>query len=135
MAQGIANWSGKNATGLITKDDINQALAASNYVLNLENRQISSLAEFEIFNGTNLQQLEINNNNVTSLNASGLTSLTRLIASDNQLANVQVSGLTNLNMLVLQGNPLPTGVNVSGLTNLTHLFVSGSNLTSLNLTG
>ena len=53
-----------------------------------------------------LESLYLNNNNITSIDVSGLTALTRLHLEDNALTSLDVSGLTNLEELFVQYNAL-----------------------------
>jgi Leucine-rich repeat (LRR) protein len=56
--------------------------------------------------------------------------LTSLVCNNNSLTSLDVSGLTSLTSLACKDNPL-TSLNVSGLTSLTYLDCSSSSLTSL----
>jgi Leucine-rich repeat (LRR) protein len=62
------------------------------------------------------------NNQITSFNGTGLTSLTHLNLNNNQLTSLDVSSLTSLTILTLGGNQL-TSLDVSSLTGLTTLWL------------
>ena len=81
-----------------------------------------------------LTYLTCQNNNLTSLDVSGLTALTSLICYTNNLTSLDASGLTALTSLNCQYNNL-TSLDVSGLTALTDLQCYSNNLTSLLATG
>ena len=53
-----------------------------------------------------LESLYLNNNNITSIDVSGLTAIQRLHLEDNALTSLDVSGLTNLRFLYVQYNAL-----------------------------
>ncbi len=63
-----------------------------------------------------------------------LTALTSLTCSDNQIASLDVSGLTNLATLSC-GNNLLASLTVSGLANLKDLRCSNNHLTALDVSG
>ena len=73
-------------------------------------------------------------NQLTSLDVSGCSTLTMLDCSWNQLTSLDVSQNTALTSLSCWKNQL-TSLNVSGCTALTMLFCSDNQLTSLNVSG
>ncbi len=77
-------------------------------------------------------ELDCSDNQLTSLDVSGCTSLTRLSCSNNQLTSLDVSGCTSLTKLDCYGNQL-TSLDVSKNTALTKLECYDNRLTSLNL--
>jgi Leucine-rich repeat (LRR) protein len=93
---------------------------------------IANLTGIESF--TNLEFLACGDNQLTSLNVSGLSNLRFLSCNQNGLTSLNVSGLTNLQTLYCFNNQLPS-LNVSGLTNLQWLDCNNNQLTSLNLSG
>lgn len=84
----------------------------------------------------NLQDLDCSNNQLTSLNLSGLTSLITLNCGGNQLTTMNLSGLTNLEHLNCGGTGNQFGsLDVSGLTNLRVFICVANGLSSLNVSG
>ena len=83
---------------------------------------------------TNLTFLSCSDNQLPSLNISGLSNLQTLYCEYNQLSSLNVSDLTNLQYLRCYFNQL-TSLNVSGLTNLLYLFCFNNQLPSLNVSG
>ncbi|MES2544728.1 MAG: T9SS type A sorting domain-containing protein [Bacteroidota bacterium] len=83
---------------------------------------------------TALTELYCNNNQLVSLNVSGLTNLTYIECNNNQLTSLTITGLTNLSYLNCSTNQL-TSLTVTGLTNLTYLDCSSNSLTGLTVTG
>ena len=75
-----------------------------------------------------------NNNQLTSLNASGCTALTELYCSENQLTSLDLSQNTALTKLVCSSNQL-TSLDLSQNTALTTLNCSENRLTSLDVSG
>ena len=82
-----------------------------------------------------LTTLYCHNNNLTSLDVSGLTALTYLQCFTNNLTSLDVSGLTALIYLHCGYNNNLTSLDVSGLTALTNLQCGYNNLTSLDVSG
>ena len=83
---------------------------------------------------TSLRELHCYKNRLTSLNVSGCTSLTTLNCWWNSLASLDVSGCSALTKLVCYSNKL-TSLNVSGCTALKRLDCYDNQLTSLDLSG
>lgn len=98
--------------------------------LNLFNSGISDLTGIEDF--ISLTNLNVNNNQLTSINVSTLTNLTILIVSVNQLTSVDVSNNINLLTLSLDFNEL-ISIDVSNNVNLTTLASSSNLLTDLDV--
>ena len=82
------------------------------------NRKIKDLTGIKVF--VNLAKLRCSNNQLTSLDVRGLTSLSLLFCSSDQLTSLEVSGLTNLTQLSCGENQL-TSLDVSGLISLAEL--------------
>lgn len=108
--------------------EVSEALQV--YSLNLNFEFISSL--IGILSFTNLQTLWCTNNELTSLDLSGLANLKSLRCYANQLASLNVSGLTSLQTLECNDNQL-VSLDLSGLTNLQSLQCNSNELVSLNL--
>jgi len=124
------NWLSQQSWG--SKGYITDAEIASITRIDVSRQNISDLTGIKFF--TNLQDLQCNDNQLTSLDVSGLTNLKTLDCQNNQLTSLNVSGLTNLWELVCRNNQL-TSLDVSGLTNLAHLSCSNNQLTSLDVSG
>ena len=92
----------------------------------------NNLTTLDVSGLTNLQLLKCDENQMTSLNVSGLTNLQWLDCNDNQLTTLDVSGLTNLQMLDCAENQLTT-LNLSGATNLTEMDCGRNQLTALDV--
>ena len=98
--------------------------------LTIVNKGISDLTGLEGF--TALEELFVNNNNLTSLSLSNNESLTRLDAYDNQLTNIDVSSNTNLEVLFVYRNNL-TSIDVSKNVSLFNIGISKNKLTSIDV--
>lgn len=85
----------------------------------------------------NLQQFNINNSLLTSLDLSPLTQLLNVTCNGNsQLTNINLNGLTNLTSLTFQTNTIINSIDLSNLTSLDILnCVENSQLSSIDLTG
>ena len=81
-----------------------------------------------------LTMLQPHSDNLTSLDASGMTALTKLYCHTNNLTSLDVSGLTALTEVQCHNNNF-TSLDVSGLTAITYLTCNNNNLTSLLATG
>jgi Leucine-rich repeat (LRR) protein len=81
----------------------------------------------------NLGVIYSSGNNLSSLNLTGLTSLS-ILKSQNNISSINLSGLSNLTVIDLAGNPL-TSLNISGLNNLVKVYLPFTNITSLNASG
>jgi Leucine-rich repeat (LRR) protein len=123
-----------NANGEFTiiSCDVDGILSGDITQLQLDNNQLTS------FDGTGLSgltQLGLGNNQLTSL--SGFTfpsSLTNLNLAENQLTSFDGTGLSGLTVLQLGNNQL-TSFDGTGLSGLTGLQLSNNQLTSVDVTG
>ena len=97
--------------------------------LNVTNASISDLTGIESF--TNIINLFCYQNQLSSLNVSGLIFLRSLYCQDNQLTSINITGITNLYVLHCENNQLTT-LDFSGNTS-NNLFVdcSSNNLSTL----
>ena len=99
--------------------------------LNVSSKNISDLTGIEAF--SSLQTLNCNNNLITgSLDLSMLTSLTTIDFDSNQLSSINVTGLTSLTRLSLWINQL-TNIDLSTNVNLTYLDCDQNQFSSLNV--
>lgn len=96
----------------------------------LQDFDISDLTGIEYF--TNLQKLDISQNNLTSLDVTALTQLMYLNCSSNALTSLTVNGLSNLTTLDTSVNQL-TSLNVTGLNALVDLNCGSNQLAVLNI--
>ena len=137
FANGSQTITVENANGeftLISCDD--QGNVSGNLtVLDLDSDQITS------FDGTGLSaltQLDLDNNQLTSFDGTDLSALTYLILNNNQLTSFDGTDLTALNTLSLTGNQLTTIAGFIFPTSLTDLYLGASKdnlnyLTSVDL--
>ena len=93
---------------------------------------LNQLTSIDVSNNINLTDLNVGNNQLTILDVSKNTNLTHLSVSLNQLTSLDVSKNPNLTYLDASYNQL-TSLDVSRNTNLTHLYVDGNKLTSLDV--
>lgn len=98
--------------------------------LTINNAGMTTLAGIGHF--TQLKTLQCENNQLTSLNLSGLSNLVRLSCGSNPLTSLNLSGLTSLTKLVCNVNKL-TSLNLDGTTGLESLDCSYNQLTSLDV--
>ena len=99
--------------------------------LRVTNKSLTSLAGVGHY--TRITTLWCDQNQLTTLNASGLAELKYLICNDNQLTTLNVSGLTKLETLRCYNNKLTT-LDLSGLTELTDLNCYANELSALDIT-
>ncbi|MNS50432.1 Internalin-J precursor [compost metagenome] len=98
--------------------------------LNISKSSISSLEGIKSF--TNIQFLLCFENQITSLDLSGLTNIQDLNFSNNQITTFDPSTLTNIISLACDFNQL-TELNINNLPNLIFLGCANNQLTALNL--
>lgn len=98
--------------------------------LTLNNAGMTTLAGIGHF--AQLKTLECTNNQLTSLNLSGLSNLVRLSCGSNPLTSLNLSGLTSLTNLVCYANKL-ISLNLDGLTGLEFLDCSDNKLATLDV--
>ena len=94
-----------------------------------EDNQLTTL-DVSIF--PNLTYLACGNNQLTSLNVRGCTALTELYCEDNKLTTLDVSGCSSLTQLLCNYNRL-SSLNVKGCNALTGLYCENNQLTALNV--
>ena len=116
----------------------NQQTPSIQNKLDLSNQNLTKVPE-NIFNQTNLEELNLSNNQLTGAIQSQigqLKNLKVLNASNNQMTGVpaEVGQLTNLQTLDLSNNQL-TGLpnEIGNLKNLKTLNISGNNYSTLDL--
>lgn len=118
-----------NTTGSImfTKQDLSDCMAEQNETLNISNKNISSLAGIENFEGTGIKYLYGSSNQLTSL-PNLPSSLTELNCSNNELI-ILPELPSSLKYLYCSGNQLTSLPNLP--SSLTDLYCSDNQLTSL----
>lgn len=155
LAADTSNTIAKDITGNFFKIDANddgeiqESEALQVRYLDVTYSNIASLIGINSF--TNINQLECNNNVLTSLDVSNLLNLSNLICDSNQIASLDISNSNNLTGLHIANNQLSTlplstslivlscGLNfltsldISQCKNLQECFCNDNNLTYLNL--
>ncbi len=122
-----------------TFDTVKDGVLTSDEIANVKsiwlpgNNELTSLDGIKKF--TSLEELSCyNNDNLTSLDVSGMTSLEYLVCSITDINSLDVSDCVSLYNLNCCGCRL-TSLNVSGCTNLGELICYDNNLSDLNLRG
>ena len=148
---GQVSWVTNN-DGIVPVDEANKQAMAEVPILDLADKNLSSLDGIEYFTGleklfcdgnqlksldvsnlTALKTLQCNNNLLESLDVSKLTALNELQCNNNQLESLDVSNLTALNTLQCYNNQLDL-LDVSKLTQLRNLTCYGNKLSELDIT-
>ena len=94
----------------------------------------ANFADIEGINSfLNLKKLVANNNQLTTLNVSGLALLKHLNCSNNQISTIDLTSNTNLITLILNGNVL-NNVSLTGLTQLKRLEAFSNQLVNIDVT-
>jgi hypothetical protein len=96
--------------------------------------QDSNFEYIECVGLSDLEQLIINNCQITSCKIGGLPNLYNLDICDNQLTSLDIKGLPGLTSLFLANNEL-NSVNLTAPSNLIYLSLENNNLTTFNCTG
>lgn len=134
IAQDINNHNIKIDTNSNNEIEVSEALSV--YNLNLSNSPnqitnlITNLSGIEAF--TNLKYLNIDYNNVTTVDATPFSNLEILHVSYNPITSLSANNLLQLKWLWCRSNQL-TSLDISNLPNLEDFRCSGNQLTSLNL--
>jgi hypothetical protein len=126
------NYLEANGMGNGTPNDNYVLTSNINTVMGLavDNLNISDLTGIEDFSA--LTELFCENNQLTTLDVSGATSLEGLECPNNQLTSLDVSGATALTELFCDNNQLTT-LDVGNNTALTNLDCHTNNLTTLDV--
>ena len=120
----------RNADGTTTLTILGFEGVSASTTLTINSAGMTTLAGIGHFGS--LKELQCKNNQLTSLNLSGLSNLDRLSCGSNQLTSLNFSGLTSLTNLVCYANQL-TSLNFDGLTGLEYLDCGANPLTSLDV--
>ena len=113
-------------TGLETIDLSNLANSLSNAYL--YDNQLSSI----VFGNVDLSTLDLEHNQLTSLDLTSQRNIWNVYASDNQLTTINLDSLDNLYYLYLDDNQL-TSINVSTLSNLYEFHITYNQLNYLDI--
>lgn len=98
--------------------------------INVSGEGIADITGVEAF--INITGLTISNNSITSLDLSNNTGLFNVNALNNDIATVNLTGLDKVTYLNLSNNELDA-VDISDMTDLLSLFISNNNLSSLDV--
>jgi len=120
-----------NSDGVI---QVSEALSATSLDISNYGSYVAFTDPTGLERFTNVTQINMSNNYVTSFDASVFPNLTFLWCDENPLTTLDVHGLTNLKQINCDTGGL-TSLDVSTCTNLEYLFVPRQQLTSLNLSG
>ncbi|MCL2539551.1 MAG: hypothetical protein FWE66_04355, partial [Oscillospiraceae bacterium] len=101
-------------------------------IISIPSLGVSDLTGIKHF--ANLERLNCNYNQITSLDVSGLAKLISLNCTGNKLTSLNVGGCVALLDLFCNNNEL-TNLELSGLSNLLQFICSQNRLTSLDLSG
>jgi len=121
------------ALGRSIKDGVlDQSEILGTNIIVLPSAGFTSLAGIERFQ--NLEYLDCKNNQLTSLNVSGLTKLNHLDCYNNQLTSLNISGCTSLRDLDCHNNQL-TSLSFDGCVSLDNVDCRNNRLTELDHSG
>lgn len=108
--------------------DVTEALNVTR--LRIDHGNISDVTGIEYF--ANIDELECNHNNISTLDLTSFSNLEEVNAGDNPLTSIAVSGLTNLKFLYLSNNQL-SSIDLNGLPNLLILSINDNQITTLDV--
>lgn len=118
------------------KNDDNQIQASEAQAVTSLYLNDLEIVNMEGINGfTNIEELGVYNNKLTSLDVSKLTKLRYLYAFNNRIKDLNITGLTKLEHLFVQDNIFLTSLNLSKMTLLKELNFNGNRIAQLDLTG
>ena len=126
----------KNSDGTVTLTEANRNAMENLWgsLIITNNQNLKDMSGIEYF--TNVSTLYcFGNKNLTSLDVSGMSSLTTLDCNSCALTSLNVSGLTMLTTLECYDNATLTSLDASGLSSLETLRCNNCALTSLNVSG
>ena len=109
---------------------VTNAELASITVLKCNESNIENVKGIELL--TNLVDLNLSDNNISSINLTSNTKITNLLLSNNKLSTIDLSKNVNLENLYLNGNKFST-LNLKNNRDLLVLNVNNNKLTSLDL--
>ena len=126
----------KNSDGTVTLTEANRNAMENLWgsLIITNNQNLKDMSGIEYF--TNVSTLYcFSNKNLTSLDVSGMSSLTTLDCNGCALTSLNVSGLSKLTTLECYDNATLTSLDASGLSSLETLRCNNCALTSLNVSG
>lgn len=114
----------------INNDSEIQETEAQSFVgdINLNDKNISDLTGIKSF--SNFRKLYVGDNNLATLDLSGMTKLEDVYCGNNMITSINLNGMTNLLYLACQSNLL-TAINLEGLLYLKYLNLDKNQFTSL----
>ena len=115
----------KDKDGQISVDEANKVRALDVVAYN-----IKEMPEMKYF--TSLEYLSCDENQLVSLDVSGLTALEELYCAENSLTSLNVSGCKSLTILACEENKL-VSLNLNGCSSLKNLECDTNQLSSLDL--
>lgn len=128
-SQGVNEKSDRTTSYAVTDDELSKLTV-------LSCNKKDSTAKVRDFTGldvmTNLVDLRLQYNEISSIDVSKLVKLEYLDLGANKLTNVDVSKNTNLAVLSVSANQL-TGIDVSKNPNLTHLDLNDNKITNIDV--
>ena len=80
-----------------------------------------------------LTMINVQNNQLTALNTANLKKMKQLYAADNQLTTIDVSGMENLAWFDVKNNKLAGDLDLTVSTKLTNVYVNNNELTSVKV--
>ncbi len=120
-----SNYNRDAATYKVTSTEL-----ASITVLKCNEANVTDIKGIELL--TNLVDLNLSDNNISSINLASNTKITNLLLSNNKISSIDLSKNTALENLYLNGNKLST-LNLKSNRNLLVLNVNNNNLSELDL--
>lgn len=93
----------------------------------------ASLATTQLTDPTRLRYVYVNDNLLTSINVSGNTGIQRLDCFNNNLTSLDITGFTTLTYLRFQNNAITGSLDVSGNLSLEKLGAYGNDLSNIDL--
>ena len=100
--------------------------------LNVDQSNIANLTGITSF--TNLEELSISTNLLTSFDLHGITNLQKLYCSNNNFGSLDITYLTNLKIFFAYNSGI-TSLVVAGMTNLETLICNHNEISTINLLG
>jgi len=81
-----------------------------------------------------LTTINVQNNKLTTLNTANLKKLKQIYAADNQLTSIDVSGMEDLAWFDVKNNKLAGDLDLTSFTKLTNVYVNNNELTGVKVT-
>ncbi|PKH49938.1 hypothetical protein CXF68_04120 [Tenacibaculum sp. Bg11-29] len=117
----------------LSRQNISNLIEIEKFVnLQVLNADYNQLTSVDVSNNSNLTYLKLNSNNLTELDVSNNIDLTYLHVGVNTLTELNLLNNVNLTYLYLNSNSL-TNINLSKNIKIGSLFLDNNNLTQINL--